>query len=241
MTPTRLETPAAGGNDQVKAVNKSPPRDCPRCARLAAFRHEWQDRQPEWHNAPVPRFGDPNARLLVVGLAPGLRGANRSGRPFTGDGAGNTLYPALAAFGFSTGRYQARADDGLALVDCAVTNAVRCAPPGNRPSGEEVRTCREYLLADIRSLQRLRIILALGRIAHESVLRALGRRPAEAAFSHGGRHELGALTLHSSYHCSRYNINTRRLTEAAFSEIFARIRSELNALPAQNREFRLET
>ncbi len=207
-----------------------PDPDCRLCPRLAEFRGQQREARPDWHNAPVPRYGSPDARLLVVGLAPGLRGANRTGRPFTGDGAGEPLYAALSAFGFAKGTYEARPDDGLRLVDCAVTNAVRCVPPQNRPNGAEIRTCRAFLERDIRTLARLRIVLALGRIAHESAVRTLGARPGEVPFRHGGRHRIGSLVLYASYHCSRYNMNTRRLTVEEFRSVFARIRAELDGM-----------
>lgn len=204
----------------------APPADCPLCPRLAGFRAAARDRQPDWHNAPVPSFGDPAARLLIVGLAPGLSGANRTGRPFTGDGAGNTLYPALARFGWSRGSFAARPDDGLELVDCRITNAVRCVPPENKPTGAEIRTCRRFLAAE---LEGPRAILALGRIAHESILRALGLRPAAHPFAHAAWHEVGPdRVLASSYHCSRYNMNTGRLTEAMLDVVLARLRRHLD-------------
>ncbi len=207
-------------------THPTPPVDCPLCPRLAAFRQAARTKQPDWHNAPVPSFGDPAARLLIVGLAPGLSGANRTGRPFTGDGAGNTLYPALARFGWSRGTFDARPDDGLELVDCRITNAVRCVPPENKPTGAEIRTCRTYLEDELRGP---RAILALGRIAHESTLRALGLKPAAYAFAHAAWHDLGPnLVLASSYHCSRYNMNTGRLTEAMFDAVLARLRRHLD-------------
>jgi uracil-DNA glycosylase len=207
-------------------IRATPPADCPLCPRLAAFRQAARTRQPEWHNAPVPSFGDPAARLLIVGLAPGLSGANRTGRPFTGDGAGNTLYPALARFGWSRGTFDARPDDGLELVDCRITNAVRCVPPENKPTGAEIRTCRTYLEGELGGP---RAILALGRIAHDSTLRALGLRPASYAFAHAAWHDVApTLVLASSYHCSRYNMNTGRLTEAMFDAVLARLRRHLD-------------
>lgn len=207
-----------------------PHQDCSLCPRLAQFRLRSRAAEPDWHNAPVSRFGDPAARLLVVGLAPGLRGANRTGRPFTGDGAGKPLYDALRKYGFSEGEYRARADDGLRLRDCAITNAVRCVPPKNRPTGSEIRNCRAFLSSDIRAAAELRIVLALGRTAHESVIRALGAHVRDFRFAHGERHIIGGLILYSSYHCSRYNMNTRRLTEREFLRTFAKIRAELDAL-----------
>jgi uracil-DNA glycosylase family 4 len=204
-----------------------PSRDCPLCPRLAAFRQAWREREPAWHNAPVPTFGAAGARLLVVGLAPGLRGANRTGRPFTGDYAGELLYSTLLKFGFATGEYRADPADGLCLVDAAITNAVRCVPPENKPTPEEVRTCRVFLEGAIASHARLRAVLALGRIAHESVLRALGMRLAAHPFAHGAVHECGAFRLYDSYHCSRYNTNTGVLTAEMFEAVFTRIAADL--------------
>jgi uracil-DNA glycosylase len=220
------------------AFDAGPPRDCADCSRLAAFRAENRTRFPDFWNAPVPSFGEASARLLIVGLAPGLRGANRTGRPFTGDYAGELLYSTLIAFGFASGSYDRRADDGLKLVDCAIVNAVRCVPPENKPSPQEIATCRSYLASAIAALPQLRIVLALGRIAHESALRALNLKPARFPFAHGARHALGPATLFDSYHCSRYNTNTGVLTEAMFAQVFAAIRAELDRsdLPArQNR------
>src|SRR6266852_1703948 len=179
-------------------------RDCPRCPRLVAFRHSLRSKQPNWHNAPVPSFGPVTARLLIVGLAPGLQRANRTGRPFTGDYAGDLLYATLARFGFATGEYTAQPDDGLELVDARITNAVRCVPPENKPTGQEITTCRQFLVATIAEMTNLSAIVALGRIAHDSVVVALGQRPKVVRFGHGASHALGALTLFSSYHCSRY-------------------------------------
>jgi uracil-DNA glycosylase len=205
----------------------NPGRDCPLCDRLVAFRHESRSRFPEWFNAPVPTFGQSHARLLVVGLAPGLRGANRTGRPFTGDFAGELLYETLLAFGLAVGRYGQSADDGLTLMDCAITNAVRCVPPQNKPTPVEIATCRRYLAATIGAMPELTAIIALGRIAHDSIVRSLGRKIAELPFAHGREHllpDLGrrGLALFDSYHCSRYNTNTGVLTAAMFREVFAK-------------------
>lgn len=201
----------------------APPADCGLCPRLVAYRRANAARRPDWRNAPVGSFGGLDSRLLVVGLAPGLSGANRTGRPFTGDAAGDVLYPALQRRGFAAGRYGAEADDGLRLVDCRITNAARCAPPQNRPTGAELRACRGFLAAEIAAMPRLRAILALGRIAHDSVLAALGARRAALPFAHGAIHELDARrTLFDSYHCSRYNMNTRRLTAAMFDDVVGR-------------------
>lgn len=207
-----------------------PASDCPRCPRLVDYRTRNQQAQPTWHNAPVASFGDAGARLLIVGLAPGVKGANRTGRPFTGDYAGDLLYATLLETGFATGTYRADPADGLTLVDARITNAVRCVPPQNKPTPAEIATCRGFLAATIRNMPRLKAILVLGRIAHESTLPALGLRRSAFAFSHGARHELpGGLALHCSYHCSRYNTQTRRLTPEMFKAVVARIRDELSA------------
>ena len=209
-------------------METSPGHDCPLCPRLVAFREEWRRAEPLWHNAPVETFGTPSARLLVVGLAPGLRGANRTGRPFTGDYAGDLLYRTLIDFGFATGSYQARPDDGLRLVDAAITNAVRCVPPENKPTPAEINTCRRYLAATIAAMPALAAILALGRIAHDSVVVALGEKRSRLPFGHGAIHSVGErLALHDSYHCSRYNTNTGVLTEAMFRDVFTGIRGRI--------------
>ena len=201
------------------AAPTRPGGDCPLCPRLFAFRQEQRTANPSWHNAPVPSFGDLDARLLVVGLAPGLRGANRTGRPFTGDYAGDLLYGTLAKFGFSRGTFAADPGDGLELVDCLITNAVRCVPPANKPTPAEIRTCNAFLAARIAALPRLKAIVALGRIAHDATLDALGERRAAHRFAHGARHQLGPLQFFDSYHCSRYNTNTNRLTPAMFEAV----------------------
>jgi uracil-DNA glycosylase family 4 len=202
---------------------------CALCPRLVAFRAESRAAEPDWHNAPVASFGRPDAHLLVVGLAPGLRGANRTGRPFTGDYAGELLYETLIDFGFARGRYLARPDDGLVLADCMITNAVRCVPPENKPTTTEIATCRSFLAARIAAMERLRIVLALGRIAHDSTLAALGESRTRNAFGHGRRHALGdGRALFDSFHCSRYNTNTGRLTREMFRAVFAAIRAELD-------------
>lgn len=210
-----------------------PAPDCRLCPRLAAFRDGNRDVEPAWFNAPVPSFGAADARLLVVGLAPGLRGANRTGRPFTGDYAGDLLYATLLREGFARGDYDRRSDDGLALQDCAITNAVRCVPPQNKPLPAEIATCRPFLLARIDAAERLRAIVALGRVAHESVLRALSQRLAAAPFGHGRRHAIATATgrdvvLFDSFHCSRYNTNTGLLTEPMFAAVFADVRALLD-------------
>jgi len=177
----------------------------------------------------VPSFGPADAQLLIVGLAPGLQGANRTGRPFTGDYAGDLLYATLIDYGFARGDYQARPDDGLQLVDCRISNAVRCVPPQNKPLPVEINTCRQFLGAVLETMPRLRAIVALGRVAHESTVKALGLRAALAPFGHGAVHQAGALQLYDSYHCSRYNTNTRVLTPQMFQAVFARVRADLDA------------
>ena len=208
-----------------------PHRDCPLCPRLHGFIAQWRLREPGWHNAPVPSFlppqGEDAVRLLVVGLAPGLRGANRTGRPFTGDYAGDLLYGTLGRFGFARGEFQARPDDGLELIETAITNAVRCVPPENKPVGAEIATCRQFLAPTIDRFPRLEAIVTLGTIAHQSTVRALGQRVAAFPFRHGARHEVGGITLFPSYHCSRYNTNTGRLTEAMFVDVCEAVREAL--------------
>jgi uracil-DNA glycosylase len=218
---------------QVSATSMHPPegkapRDCPRCPRLVAFRNGWRQCEPNWFNAPVPSFGSVDALLLIVGLAPGLQGANRTGRPFTGDYAGELLYNTLKQFQFSRGDYAARLDDGLELIDARITNAVRCVPPDNKPTGQEIATCRDYLSATIAEMPRLKAILALGRIAHDSTLAALGQRTSAAPFKHGATHAL-KFKLFDSYHCSRYNTNTGRLTPEMFRAVVSAIRDYLEA------------
>ena len=204
-----------------------PGRDCPLCPRLAEFRAQARAKAPDWYNAPVDSFGDPNAQLLIVGLAPGMQGANRTGRPFTGDYAGDLLYATLLEYGFAKGVYHARPDDGLKLVDCRISNAVRCVPPQNKPLPAEINICRQFLVATIATMPKLRAIVALGRIAHESTLKALGLRSAAAPFGHGAVHGAGAVRLYDSYHCSRYNTNTGVLTPKMFREVFAKVRKDL--------------
>ena len=206
-----------------------PGRDCPRCPRLAEFRHAWRAKEPTWFNAPVPSFGPLDGRLLIVGLAPGLQGANRTGRPFTGDYAGVLLYDTLKRYKFARGDYAAHPDDGLELIDCRISNAVRCVPPENKPTPAEIRTCRDFLIPTITEMKNLRAIVALGRIAHESTVRALGGKLSDAAFGHGQRHRIGSLALFCSYHCSRYNTNTGVLTPEMFHEVFAEVRRYLDA------------
>ena len=206
-----------------------PDRECPLCPRLAAFRAKNRDSFPDWFNAPVPAFGDAEARLLIVGLAPGLKGANRTGRPFTGDYAGNLLYETLLEFGFATGQYRQSPDDGLTLRDAIICNAVRCVPPENRPLPEEIGTCNQFLKAQIASLPRICVILALGQIAHNAALLALGEKRSAHPFQHGGRHILTHQLLFDSYHCSRYNTNTGRLTAGMFKAVVGTIANQLKA------------
>jgi uracil-DNA glycosylase family 4 len=206
----------------------SPGRDCPLCPRLVAFRENWRAREPNWFNAPVPTFGSFNARLLIVGLAPGLRGANRTGRPFTGDYAGDLLYRTLIDFGFAAGTYAARPDDGLTLIDATIANAVRCVPPENKPLPAEIASCRPFLSETIVAMPQLAAIVVLGRVAHDSTVSALGLKRSAVPFSHGAIHEVGrGITLHDSYHCSRYNTNTGVLTEDMFRRVFAAVRERL--------------
>ena len=212
------------------ALIAGPGRDCPFCPRLATFRNDNRLRFPVYHNAPVPSFGPKDARLLIVGLAPGLHGANRTGRPFTGDYAGDLLYDTLLKFGLSEGRYLRDPSDGLRLKDCMITNAVRCVPPENKPIGAEFGACRPFLAETIRAMPRLKVIVALGTASHASVLTALGLRQADYKFAHCALHKVGGgLALADSYHCSRYNTNTGRLTEAMFHRVFARVRALVDA------------
>jgi uracil-DNA glycosylase family 4 len=211
----------------VAAVAPEPARDCPLCPRLVAYRGENQAQHPDWFNGPAPSFGPENARLLVAGLAPGRQGANRTGRPFTGDFAGVLLYETLIKFGFARGQYRARPDDGLELIDCMITNAVRCAPPGNKPLPEEEAACRPFLTARIRALPRLKVIVTLGDVSRRNVLRALGAKASAGAAGHGSQCEVAGYRLINSYHCSRLNTNTGRLTPEMFEDVFARARKLL--------------
>jgi len=210
------------------ASTKKPGHDCPLCPRLKSFREEWRQREPAWFNAPVPSFGPVSARLLIVGLAPGLQGANRTGRPFTGDYAGDLLYDTLARYGFSRGTYQARPDDGLELIDARIANAVACVPPGNKPTSTEIATCRVFLKAAMEEMRELRAIVALGRIAHDSVVAALGASPKATGFGHGACHDIGSVRLFCSYHCSRFNTNTGVLTPEMFQNVFKAARAYLD-------------
>lgn len=210
-----------------------PSQDCPLCPRLKDFRDLWREREPSWFNAPVPPFlpvgGPDSVQLLIVGLAPGLRGANRTGRPFTGDYAGDLLYSTMIRFGFARGQFLARPDDGLELFETAITNAVRCVPPENKPTTAEINTCRQFLTPAFSGFGNLRAVLSLGAIAHQSTIRALGQRVAAMPFKHGAHYDAGDLAIFSSYHCSRYNTNTGVLTEEMFVSVFAKISEFLSA------------
>lgn len=217
-------------------VSAEPDHDCPLCPRLHDFIAAWRECEPDWFNGPVPAFlpkgsapdrREDSVRLLIVGLAPGLRGANRTGRPFTGDYAGDLLYSTLIAHGFARGRFEARPDDSLELVDTAIVNAVRCVPPENKPTGPEIATCRTFLVPTMARFPNLRAILTLGAIAHQSTVRALGLRVAAFPFKHGGNYDTGKIQLFSSYHCSRYNTNTGVLTTEMFMKVFSDIRAAL--------------
>jgi uracil-DNA glycosylase family 4 len=205
---------------------EEPPHDCPRCPRLVAFRNELRVKYPDWGNSPVRSFGGVDAGLLIVGLAPGMKGANRTGRPFTGDYAGDLLYATLLKFGFARGAYRADPHDGLQLADCRIANAVRCLPPENKPLPDEFTQCRPFLQAELAVMPQVKVILALGKGAHDQVLRALTVRPAGAyPFIHNRLHELPTgLKLADSYHCSRYNTNTGRLTTEMFEDVFKTVR-----------------
>ena len=201
---------------------------CRRCPRLAGFLDDVRGKHPDYHAAPVPVFGDPKARLLVVGLAPGMHGANRTGRPFTGDYAGILLYDTLHRFGFASRAESVARDDGLELLDCRITNAVKCLPPENKPTPEEVRECNAWLARELATATEAKVILALGQVAHKAVLMAVGLRQSALAFGHGARHQLpDGRVLFDSYHCSRYNTQTRRLTADGFADVFRAIRCEL--------------
>jgi uracil-DNA glycosylase family 4 len=218
----------------LASSSRAPAPDCALCPRLAGFRDTQRAAHPEWFNAPVPSFGDVDAELLIVGLAPGLKGANRTGRLFTGDYAGDLLYATLQKFGFAVGRYAAHPDDGLALRRTRITNAVRCVPPQNKPETTEIEACRPFLASEIAALPRLRAVLALGAIAHNSVLTTLDLRRAAYPFAHGTVHPLpGGLVLADSYHCSRLNTNTGKLTATMFESVFAAIREQLGRAPGK--------
>ena len=211
-------------------VPADPPVDCRLCPRLAEFRDANAETYPDYFNGAAPSFGDPKAKLLIVGLAPGLHGANRTARPFTGDYAGDLLYATLGKFGFSNNKYDSRPDDGLKLKQAMITNAVRCVPPQNKPIGAEIKTCRQFLVSQINALPKLEAIMCLGRISHDSTLAALGIKAKDAPFGHGAEHEISGskVRLFDSYHCSRYNTNTRRLTPEMFESVFAAIRAMID-------------
>jgi uracil-DNA glycosylase family 4 len=200
-------------------MNHQPPENCPLCPRLAEFRQQNRRNFPDFFNNPVPSFGDIGAPLLIVGLAPGLKGANRTGRPFTGDYAGDLLYGSLKRHGLARGEYEARADDGFELAGVRITNAVRCVPPENKPVPAEITTCRQFLIPELDAMPNLRAILTLGQIAHISVIQTLNLKRKDHAFGHGSRHEHKGLTILGSYHCSRYNTNTGVLTKAMFDKV----------------------
>jgi len=203
----------------------APPHDCPLCPRLVAFRANNRENHPDWFNAPVPSFGPLAARLLIAGLAPGLQGANRTGRPFTGDWAGDLLYATLLKFGLAKGVYEERSDDSLELVDCRIANSVRCVPPLNKPEPSEIKACRRFLISELHTLPNVKVILALGKIAHDSVCDTLGAKKSAHSFQHGGVHTIGKFTLISSYHCSRYNTNTGRLTTEMFEDVVGKAKA----------------
>jgi len=204
-------------------------RDCRRCPRLATFLDDVQAKQPGYYCRPVPPFGDPAARFLIVGLAPGMHGANRTGRPFTGDHAGILLYETLYEFGFGTHAESVSADDPLQLIDCRITNAVKCLPPDNKPVGAEINECNRFLASEIATLPEGSLLLALGGIAHRAIIKSAGLRQADYKFAHAAEHDIaGRFTLLDSYHCSRYNTNTGRLTTGMFRAVFARARSILD-------------
>lgn len=198
-------------------ASDAPTRDCPLCPRLAAFRDANRAAHPDWHNAPVPDFGPADAPLLIIGLAPGMQGANRTGRPFTGDYAGDLLYETLLDFGLASGRYERRPDDGMRMTGCRIINAVRCVPPQNKPTPAEIKTCNAFLQRDMAGMSGVKSILALGSIAHDAVLTANGLKKSAFRFGHAAQHRLpNGITLTDSYHCSRYNTNTNRLTRDMF-------------------------
>ena len=201
-----------------------PPRNCPLCPRLVAYRAANAQAHPDWFNGPAPSWGDPDARLLVAGLAPGRQGANRTGRPFTGDGAGWILYETLIKTGFARGTYDPNGNDDLTLVDCLITNAVRCAPPGNKPETLEENNCRPFLTSRIAALPRLKVIVTLGDVSRRNVLKALGLKASAGLPGHGTEFQAGPYVVLNSYHCSRLNTNTGRLTPAMFEAVFARAR-----------------
>jgi uracil-DNA glycosylase family 4 len=214
---------------EVVPSRAEPPRDCPLCPRLVAYRRENQDLYPDWFNGPAPSFGDHEARLLVVGLAPGRKGANRTGRPFTGDFAGTLLYDTLIKYGFATGKFEARPDDSLRLIGSAVTNAVRCAPPGNKPETSEENNCRPFLTARLEMFPNLKAIVTLGDVSRRNLLKALGLKASAGLPGHGTEFQAGPYRVFNSYHCSRLNTNTGRLTTPMFEALFERVKAYLDA------------
>jgi uracil-DNA glycosylase len=204
----------------VSLSASEPARDCPLCPRLVAYRELNARQEPDWYNGPAPSFGDKGGWLLIVGLAPGRTGANRTGRPFTGDWAGDLLYATLDKVGLSSGKYDARADDGLALHGVMITNAVRCAPPLNKPETSEIASCTPFLKGQIAAMPNLTTLICLGKISHDATIRTLGGKLSAFPFAHGARHTLGSVTVYDSYHCSRYNTNTGRLTTKMFEDVF---------------------
>ncbi|WP_374655384.1 uracil-DNA glycosylase [Phenylobacterium sp.] len=213
----------------VELWGAEPPRDCPLCPRLVAYRAANAAQNPDWWNGPAPSFGDPAARLLVAGLAPGRTGANRTGRPFTGDHAGWMLYDTLTKTGFANGKFDARTDDGLELSDCMVTNAVRCAPPGNKPETSEENTCRPFLTQRLKDLPNLKVIVTLGDVSRRNVLKAIGLKASAGLPGHGTEFQAGPYVILNSYHCSRLNTNTGRLTAEMFEAVFRRARQLIDA------------
>ncbi|MDH3619854.1 MAG: uracil-DNA glycosylase [Gammaproteobacteria bacterium] len=203
-------------------------KNCRACPRLAEFLDEVNGRYPDYYCRPVPPFGAPDARFLIVGLAPGMHGANRSGRPFTGDHAGILLYQMLHKYGFGSRDHSEAVGDGLELIDCRITNAVKCLPPDNKPVGAEINTCNSFLANELKGLPEDAVVVALGGIAHRAIVKAMGLRQADHKFGHAALHDLGDFRVLDSYHCSRYNTNTRRLTEEMFDAIFAQVRQLLD-------------
>lgn len=233
MTSARKAASPRTASTAAVCIAAEAARDCPLCPRLVAYRHDNAAAEPQWFNGAVPSFGDTSAELLIVGLAPGRTGANRTGRPFTGDYAGELLYGTLIEFGFARGTYKADPADGLQLTGAMITNAVRCAPPENKPTPEEINNCRPFFAARVAALPNLKVLLALGRIAHDQTLAGLGLKKSGFPFAHGARHDIGpdlhgnGRVLYDSFHCSRYNTNTGRLTADMFRSVFAAIRKEL--------------
>ena len=223
-----MPAPDPDANERSSPASGKPGRDCALCPRLKAFREDWRRGEPGWFNAPVGSFGPRVARLLVVGLAPGLRGANRTGRPFTGDHAGILLYQMLHKYGFGTRDRSESADDGLELIDCRITNAVKCLPPENKPVGAEINTCNAFLARELQTLPQGSVVMALGGIAHRAIIKAMGLRQADYKFGHAALHDLGTFRVLDSYHCSRYNTNTGRMTEPMFDAVFAQARALLD-------------